>query len=105
MRWCFAKWLRRLKMAKHCGAAEALLHAQQLNVEHDRGVRANQAIPARAVAQIRPDHQATLTADLHVQNSEVPSSDHRASAERERQRRLSDAGVELCAVDQPARVV
>ena len=84
-----------------------LLDVEQLDLEFERGIgRDDAARAARAVAEVRRDHQCAFAADLHAGNAFVPAFDHAAAAERERKRLAPVArAVELGAVEQPAGVV
>src|SRR6266496_1083848 len=63
-----------------------LLHAEQLDIEHQRGVgRDRPAGAARAVAEIGRDDEGALAADFHPGDALIPALDDlpRAQAEGE----------------------
>src|ERR1700744_6074083 len=65
-------------------ALRASLHAEQLDVEHQRRVRRDHAAgAARAVAKLRRDDQRAVAADLHGGDALVPAGDHLSLADRE----------------------
>src|SRR6266851_1632314 len=54
----------------------SLLHAEQLDIEHQRGVRWDHpAGAARAIAEFGRDDQGALAADLHAGDALVPALD------------------------------
>src|SRR6185312_5640320 len=91
--------------------ALALFHAEQLDVELERGVRGNHAAgTARAVTQRGRNDQGAGAADFHARHAFVPAPNDHAGAQREHERIAAvPAGVELGAlhavVVEPARVV
>src|SRR5246127_1635149 len=64
-----------------------LFHAKQFDVEHQRGVRGNDATGAAgAIAQRGRNDQRTLAADLHAGDAFVPAGDHLALSDRKLER-------------------
>src|SRR5262249_1834546 len=112
--WCFARTSTRTP-SPTCGTCRARRRSpperasadgEQLDLEHERRVGRDRAREApRAVAERRRDGELALAADAHALHALVPARDHLARAEAEAERRVADAGVELLAVGEPARVV
>jgi hypothetical protein len=64
-----------------------LLHAEQIDVEYQRGARRDDATgAARAIAQVRRNDQRALAADMRGGDAFVPALDDLALAEREGKR-------------------
>src|SRR6267154_4067845 len=82
------------------GSARRLLHRQQFDIEHQRGVRRNEAAgAARAVTQCGRNDQGALAADLHRGDALVPAGDHLALPDRKLERLVAvDRRVELLAL-------
>src|SRR5262249_42586897 len=80
--------------------AVRLLDVEQLDLEEERRVRRNHAArSARDVTEIRRNQERTLAADLHRRDALVPSLDHAALPDRERERRSAiERAVELLAL-------
>src|SRR5258708_31669043 len=101
---------QRLGITRPVGRAP-LLHAEQIDVEHQRGARRDVAAgAARAIAEVRRNDQRALAADMHGGEAFVPALDDLALAERERKRLAPvERAVEflaLLAVDeQPAGII
>src|SRR5690606_26020226 len=92
----------------------ALLDVEQLDLEHEGGLRRDRPSGAlAAIAQLGRDHQYPLAAHAHPGNALVPAADHPARPQQEGERLPARAGaVELLAavvrrvlVVQPAGVV
>src|SRR4051794_17909953 len=84
-----------------CGQARRRsTDAEQLDVEHERGVgRDHAACPAAAVAERRRNDERALAANLHAGDALVPAGDHLTGAEHEHERIVAIArAVELGAV-------
>src|SRR5262249_25131016 len=105
---------REIKALRCAGVASALLHVEEFHVEYERRVRRNRtAGAARAVSELRRDHERPLAADFHASNALIPALDHLSRAEPELERIVAVAGaveflsvlVGLVRVVQPARVV
>src|SRR6202521_2250729 len=88
-----------------------LRHAEQIDVEHQRGARRDVAAgAARAIAQVRRNDQRALAADMHGGEAFVPALDDLALAEREGKRIAPvERAVELFALlaidEQPSGVI
>src|SRR6185312_11496004 len=75
---------RRTRPASRCSR---LFHGQELDVEHQRRVRWDDAAGAgRAVAERGRDDQGALAADLHRSDALVPALDDAAAADRKLER-------------------
>ena len=69
------------------------LHRQQFDVEHQRGIRRNDAAgAARAIAEFRWNDQRALAADFHRADALVPAGDHPALADRKLERLVAVHG-------------
>src|SRR6185312_15041144 len=89
-----------------CGSL--LLHADELDLEDERRVRGDLvAHGARAVAEVRRDHELALAAFLHPGDALVPALDDAALAELEREALVAvlSRGVELAPVRERADVL
>lgn len=84
----------------HLSSIDALLDAQQLNLEDEGGVGGDGAARAAlAVAELGGDDEAALPADLHPSHALVPALDDLARAELEIEGLAAiQGGVELLAV-------
>src|SRR5712692_7178529 len=84
-----------------------LLHSQQFHVEDQRRIGRDRARKAAlAVGQLRRDAQLPLAPDFHSGHAFVPTLDHFAGSQSERERLTGvDGAVELLAAGQPAGVV
>src|SRR4029078_11900968 len=82
------------------------LDADELDVEHERGVRWDRAAAAGPVGQLGRGGQLALAADAHALDAEVPSFDHLARPEQELDRQAGVVrAVELVAAGDPPEVV
>src|SRR6478672_1844969 len=78
-------------------AARRLLHRQQFDIEHQRGVGRNDA--AGAISQRRRNDQRALAADLHRGDPLIPAGDNLLLPDREFERLIAiDRTVELLAL-------
>src|SRR5690242_12581214 len=78
-----------------------LLHPEQFDVEHQRGIRGNEpaAYAARTIAERGRNDQRALAADLHRGNAFVPALDDLALSDRKFERLVAvDRRVELLAL-------
>src|SRR5262249_36217817 len=88
-----------------------LLHRQQLDIEHQRRVRRNDAAgAARAVTERGWNDQRALATDLHGTDALVPAGDHLPLADLELERLVAvHGGIELLALlavlVEPARIM
>src|ERR1700731_3007633 len=80
--------------------AGCLFHTKQFDVEHQRGVRRNDAPGAAgAIAQRGRNDQGALAADLHAGDAFVPAGDHLVLSDRKFERLVAvDRRVELLAL-------
>src|SRR5262249_46610267 len=78
-------------------ALARLLDREQLHIEHQRGVRWDDAAGARsAVRELRRNDEPALPAALHARDALIPAGNHAACAERKRKRLIAIArAVEL----------
>src|SRR6202012_2125668 len=76
------------------------LHVEQFDVEHQCGVRRNDAAgAARAITELGRNDQSALTAHLHRGDAFVPALNHLALPDRNLERIVAvDGGVELLAL-------
>src|SRR5580698_3412340 len=85
---------------RYCAAAATLFDAEQLDVEHQRGVGRNDAAGAAgAVAELGRNDQRALAADFHGRDAFVPAGDDLVQADLELERLVAiDRGVEFLAL-------
>src|SRR4029079_10644598 len=82
------------------GPARRLLHRQQFDIEHQRGVRRDDAASAtRPVTERGRNDQRALAADVHRTDAFVPTRNHLALADLELERLVAvDGGIEFLAL-------
>src|SRR6476469_4571933 len=82
------------------GPVRRLLHRQQFDIEHQRGVRGDDAASAtRPVTERRRNDQRALAADVHRTDAFVPARNHLALADLELERLVAvDGGIEFLAL-------
>lgn len=74
------------KRRNHSPEPRSLLDLQQLDVKGQLAVGGDAGHAARAVAQVGGDGQATLAADSHTDDTDVPALDDLALADLEGER-------------------
>src|SRR5262245_9762758 len=75
--------------------AEPLLHVQQRDVEHQRGVGRDDAVARVAVSERGRNDEEALAADAHARQALLPALNHLPGSKHERKGRRSDGRVEL----------